>query len=104
MLKRFRRSYYSPSIHIRKDPSVDTERDKARAVISQFLQRSNKNVDALTDDLGLWGNGLELDSLDAAELSAMLEDAFGSDPFSAGGEMPETVVDILAFYGAASSE
>jgi acyl carrier protein len=83
---------------------VGTEQDNARAVINQFLQRANKGVDALTDDLGLWGNGLELDSLEAAELSAMLEDAFGTDPFSAGGEMPERVGDILAFYGAVSSE
>jgi acyl carrier protein len=83
---------------------VGTEQDKARAVINQFLQRANKGVDPLTDDLGLWGNGLELDSLEAAELSAMLEDEFGSDPFSAGGEMPERVGDILAFYGAVASE
>jgi acyl carrier protein len=42
--------------------------------------------------------------LEAAELSAMLEDEFGSDPFSAGGELPENVGDILAFYEAVSRE
>ena len=47
---------------------------------------------------GLWGEGLELDSLEAAELSALLEDEFGTDPFSEGGDLPETVGDILAFY------
>jgi acyl carrier protein len=83
---------------------VGTEQDDARSVIAEFLRRANKSVDALTDDLGLWGNGLGLDSLEAAELSAMLEDAFGSDPFSSGDEMPERVGDILAFYGAVSSE
>jgi acyl carrier protein len=77
---------------------VGTDQDKARAVIMEFLQRAEKTVDGMTDDMGLWGGGLELDSLAAAELSAVLEDEFGSDPFSAGGEMPETVEDILAFY------
>jgi acyl carrier protein len=82
---------------------VGTDQNEALAVIRQFLQRADKGVDQLTEDVGLWGDGLKLDSLDAAELSAMLEDAFGSDPFSAGGEMPETVSDILAFYAAVAS-
>lgn len=73
----------------------------ARAVIEQFLQRANKQVDELTLDTGLWGGGLGLDSLEAAELSAMLEDAFGSDPFSSAPEMPSTVGDVLAYYEAA---
>jgi acyl carrier protein len=91
-------------MHMGKDPSVDTDQHTAWAVISQFLQRADKSVDGLSDDMGLWGDGLKLDSLDAAELSAMLEDAFGSDPFSAGGEMPERVGDIVAFYGAVPGE
>jgi acyl carrier protein len=89
---------------IRKDPSVGTDQSTARAVISQFLKRSNKGQDGMTDETGLWGDGLGLDSLEAAELSAMLEDEFGSDPFSAGGEMPERVGDIVAFYEAAPIE
>ena len=65
-------------------------------MITEFLEVANKPVsDELTDDLGLYAGGLELDSLHAAELSAQLEDEFGSDPFSAalagGGDMPETV-------------
>ena len=44
-----------------------------------------------------------IDSLEAAELSAMLEDEFGTDPFSAGEEMPETVGEVLAFYEAAAT-
>jgi len=55
----------------------------------------------LTDETPLYGDGLGLDSLEAAELSAVLEDEFGTDPFSAGGEMPETVGEIVAFYEAA---
>lgn len=86
--------------------SEDTTR--VRTAITQFLERVNKDVpDELTDELGLYAEGLGLDSLDAAELSAQLEDEFGSDPFSAaleaGDDLPETVGDIVAYYGVASS-
>lgn len=85
-----------------KDLSVATQQDTARAVISQFLVRAEKSAEGMTDETLLYGEGLGLDSLEAAELSAMLEDELGSDPFSAGGEMPETVGEILAFYEVAS--
>jgi acyl carrier protein len=77
---------------------------KAHAVISDFLGRTDKGAGGWTDETGLWGDGLGLDSLEAAELSAMLEDEFGSDPFSAGGDLPETVGDIVAFYAAVRTE
>ena len=81
---------------------MSAEQTKAREVISQFLSRAGKGRDPLTDDIALYGDGLELDSLEVAELSAMLEDELGSDPFSADDtEMPETVGQILAFYPAA---
>jgi acyl carrier protein len=83
---------------------VGTDQSTALAVISQFLERANKAQDGLTDDTGLWGDGLGLDSLEAAELSAMLEDEFGSDPFTSEVEMPERVGDILAFYEAIHRE
>jgi acyl carrier protein len=87
------------------DQSTDTTR--VRAVITRFLEVANKSVpDDLGDDLGLYAEGLGLDSLEAAELSAQLEDEFGSDPFSealqAGDELPETVGDIVAFYRVAA--
>jgi acyl carrier protein len=86
--------------------SADT--DQVRTSIAQFLERVKKNVpDELTDELSLYAEGLGLDSLDAAELSAQLEDEFGSDPFTAalqaGDDLPETVGDIVAYYGVASS-
>lgn len=81
---------------------------RVREVIAAFLKVLNKPApDELTDDLGLYAEGLDLDSLEAAELSAHLEDEFGSDPFSAaltaGDDMPETVGEIVAFYGVTSS-
>jgi len=83
--------------------SVATDQDKAREIISRFLRQADKGRDSLTDDLGLYGEGLELDSLEIAELSAVLEDEFGSDPFSADGDMPETIGAVLAFYAPASA-
>ncbi len=40
---------------------------------------------------------LSLESLDLAELSAVLEDAFGRDPYSAG-LLPRTAGEVIAFY------
>ena len=44
----------------------------------------------LTTDLGL-------DSLELAELSVVLEDEVGYDPFSVG-IVPETVAELVAYY------
>jgi acyl carrier protein len=46
----------------------------------------------LTGDLGL-------DSLELAELSAVLEDEIGHDPFSEG-IVPETVAELVAYYNS----
>ena len=83
---------------------MTTDQETSRAVINDFLQRAEKGTEGWTDETGLWGDGLGLDSLEAAELSAMLEDEFGTDPFSAGGELPERVGDIVAFYAGVRTE
>jgi acyl carrier protein len=77
--------------------------EKARAVIAEFLARSGKSGHELTDELPLFGEGLELDSLEAAELSVMLEDELGEDPFSSAEQMPQTIGDILSFYEVSST-
>ena len=82
---------------------MGTDQSKAQAIIGRFLSRVGKGRDELTPDVGLYGDGLELDSLEAAELSAMLEDELGSDPFSAGDQMPETIGDILGHRSAEST-
>lgn len=66
-------------------------------VIEQLLERSNKGDIAVTLDSPIHGEGLGLDSLETAELSAILEDEFGTDPFGAG-LMPKTVAEIADFY------
>jgi acyl carrier protein len=80
-----------------------TEQSKALEILTTFLQRANKRSDDLAPETRLYGDGLQLDSLEAAELSALLEDELGSDPFSAGEQLPETVGEILAFYEVAST-
>ena len=82
---------------------MSADPNQAREVIRLFLERVNKSPETLTDDTGLFGDGLELDSLEAAELSAMLEDEFGTDPFSTADVMPQTVGEVLAFYEVAPS-
>ena len=72
---------------------------KVHAIIGELLDRLQKDFDGeITDATPLYGDGLGLDSLETAELSALLEDELGSDPFSAGGAMPETVGDVIRFY------
>ncbi|HVU93498.1 MAG TPA: phosphopantetheine-binding protein [Jatrophihabitans sp.] len=78
------------------------QESKAREIITSFLERAGKAPGELAPQTRLYGDGLELDSLEAAELSALLEDELGTDPFSAGDEMPETIGDILAFYAVPS--
>lgn len=80
-----------------------SQQSTALEIITRFLQRAGKARDELSAETPLYGDGLELDSLEAAELSALLEDEFGSDPFSAGEQMPETIGDILAFYEVPSN-
>jgi acyl carrier protein len=79
---------------------VSTDPATVRQIVSNFLVRVKKGRDELPDDLALFGDGLALDSLEAAELSVVL-DTYGRDPFSAGGDLPQTVGDVLAFYEAA---
>ena len=67
--------------------------------IQAFLVRVQKPAD-LTPETQLYAEGIGLDSLETAELSALLEDEFGADPFSSE-EMPQTVGEILAFYDSA---
>ncbi len=80
---------------------ADHNRDAAKTVRS-FVSRVKKRNKDVSLDASLFSEGVGLDSLDVAELSAVLEDEFGSDPFSTG-LMPETIGDIVAFYDETST-
>jgi acyl carrier protein len=74
-------------------------------VIEGFLERVSKPPAApLTAATELYSeDGAGLDSLDTAELSAVLEDEFGSDPFSTD-EMPQTVGDLVDYLAGATAD
>lgn len=65
--------------------------------VRNFLDVAGKLPDEFGPDTPLFEGGAGLDSLETAELSALLEDEFGSDPYSEG-ELPQTVGEILGFY------
>jgi acyl carrier protein len=71
-------------------------RSLADKTIRGFLARIKKDAD-FDASTSLYGEGLGLDSLEVAELSVLLEDALGCDPFSDGRDV--TVVgEVLDFY------
>ena len=75
--------------------------DDLDSVLRSFLERVGKSTDFTRETQLYAEDGLGLDSLDTAELSAVLEDTFGTDPFSAAEEMPQTVGAIADFYASA---
>lgn len=77
---------------------MTTPRSLAEQTVRTFLVRANKSTD-VDNDSSLFADGLGLDSLETAELSSMLEDEVGSDPFSEG-LVPETLGELLGFYSA----
>lgn len=81
------------------DSPTDRPRAKADAAIRRFLAGAKKPTD-VGSDTALFADGIGLDSLETAELSAVLEDELGQDPFSVGDVMPRTVGEILDFYDA----
>ncbi|PZS29891.1 MAG: hypothetical protein DLM58_14700 [Pseudonocardiales bacterium] len=76
---------------------VNFERTAAEQTVRSFVTRVKKKTDDISLDTPLYSDGIGLDSLETAELSAVLEDEHGSDPFSSD-IMPQTVGDIVAFY------
>ncbi|HKC29008.1 MAG TPA: phosphopantetheine-binding protein [Jatrophihabitans sp.] len=79
-----------------------TESQRAEQTFRSFLHRVGKETD-FTPETPLYAEGIGLDSLETAELSAVLEDELGRDPFSSD-TMPQTVGDIVTFFDAAVAE
>ncbi len=78
-----------------------SQSDRVLTTVSKFLKRQNKG-ETLSRDAKLYEEGLGLDSLQTAELSVMLEDELGRDPFSEG-EMPQTLGELVDFYEEGST-
>jgi acyl carrier protein len=82
---------------------MGTSQQQAEQAVRAFVTRVKPDVSDFDLDTPLYADGVGLDSLESAELSAVLEDELGSDPFTAD-EMPQTLRDILSFYDAVPSE
>lgn len=74
--------------------SIETE---VISMIETLLKRRGLPTDGLNASAHLYAEGLGLDSLGAAELSVMLENKYGKDPYSSA-QIPDTIADILDFY------
>lgn len=75
---------------------MSSRRTLAEQVIRGFLARPDKDAE-VDQHASLFADGLGLDSLETAELSALLEDELGTDPFSEG-QLPQNIAEILDFY------
>lgn len=75
---------------------MESPRSQASETLNRFLARADKDI-TFDRETSLYADGLGLDSLETAELSSMLEDDLGSDPFSVG-IMAQTVGELLDFY------
>jgi acyl carrier protein len=64
--------------------------------LRSMLKRRKFSGSPVTVDAELYGD-LGLDSLEVAELSAVLEDELGSDPYTEG-HSPRTVAEVIEFY------
>jgi acyl carrier protein len=73
-------------------------RDLVLQEIRTVAAEQDKALPPLTDDLALLESGL--DSLCFAILVSRLEDATGSDPFSAANaaQFPRTIAELISFY------
>lgn len=67
--------------------------------IRVLLRRKNSADVEIRPDSEL-SEDLQLESLDVAELSAVLEDTLGRDPYTEGF-VPRTVGELIAFYDIA---
>lgn len=74
-----------------------TTENEIIAMLDALMTRQGLPTDGLNASAHLYEDGLGLDSLAAAELSAMLETKFGKDPYSAG-QIPQFVSDLVSFY------
>lgn len=76
---------------------TDQTLEKIALIVNGLLKEKGKAAAILKPEDRLYEDGLGLDSMDAAGLSAALEQEFGSDPFLSG-QFPRTVGDIVNFY------
>jgi acyl carrier protein len=75
----------------------DAEKTVLKTIRSLLRRRDGADVDVRLD--AQLYEDLMLDSLDVAEISSVLEDDLGTDPYS-NGLVPRTVGEVIDFYRA----
>lgn len=78
-------------------------RKEIEEIIRSILQRKAVLITAPEESNSLYQDGIGLDSLDTAELSAALELRFGHDPYSQG-RFVRTFGELLAYYRAGAAQ
>lgn len=76
---------------------MSTTPAEVERTVVDFLTRLEKLPAGFDAATPLYADGVGLDSLETAELSALLEDELGADPFSTG-DLPQTLAEIQSFY------
>jgi acyl carrier protein len=68
------------------------------SAIAELLSRREGDAEpvTITAETAIYDD-LEMDSLEIAELSVLLEDEFGKDPYSQG-MVPQTVGELVGFF------
>jgi len=70
-------------------------------ILRDIIERRGDSLDSFTpeEDTPLYErpNGFGLDSLETAELSVLLEQRFGHDPYSTGKNV-QTFGELIAYY------
>ncbi|WP_101756530.1 phosphopantetheine-binding protein [Oceanicoccus sp. KOV_DT_Chl] len=73
--------------------------NKIIEIITVILKHQGLPEIVVSAESPLYDDGIGLDSLCVAELSAQLEKNYGKDPYTSG-VLPQTVADIISFYDA----
>lgn len=68
-----------------------------KAVVREVLEQKGTPDQDVRDESKLYEDGLGLDSLDTATLSAALEREFGNDPYTKG-QFPRTVGELVQYF------
>jgi acyl carrier protein len=77
---------------------MGTVDDRVTKVVRDVLEQKGTADQEVGTESNLYEEGLGLDSLDTATLSAALEREFGRDPYTAG-KFPRTVGELIQFIG-----
>ena len=79
--------------------SIGTIDDRVAQVVREILEQKGTGEQDIRTESNLYEEGLGLDSLDTATLSAALEREFGRDPYT-DGQFPRTVGELVQFFAS----